>query len=583
VVGEITSLLQAEDFGEIEEVLAGLEHSAPALLETREFQGLLSRIETAYGQFTDQEEEARRRERELRLLEEQLNQILHRIEGARQRRDAGGFASLQEERSQAEQALALGESGLAMLADAPPAIAERVRTAVAELQAWKAELDRRETETVRRAAELQERLRELRTAPLDLESYLALVRDTLEQLPDMPFRDGYQRVLDTADQLRQAGLPAGLRLTDLPPQGNSAEALSDLRTQAAGTWEDGVWGPDLQKAFAYLEGCEATGRELLALPTANDRILGFQVVHYSRLGATAPPSPLYSRKPLRSREQKSETGATYTLYWGEVFRVRGDDPVPWLTHTSEMFPEGLNTRDYRIDVRRSAQENMVEQDRFVLRFVTDALEKPQLDIHLLEGLQTLLADRRMEPIPRAWLIKQLVQILNTAFPGHIDEAQTMQELCREMDTDLPWMNSAHPKVMAAGNRIQELCHRFPKIAPIRDRLIQRRQILAAALGRSVRWVGTVQPNADGTLELVTTPGPWKELWVLQPSGRGARHCFVLAALRSGERLVRRERVRNELYPGQLLYGPCDGRTTDDLRESLGGVPDTELPFAWPRP
>jgi len=344
-----------------------------------------------------------------------------------------------------------------------------------------------------------------------------------------------------------------------------------------------VWEADLKSCVAYLDLNEAARQRLPMLAVTKDDSLRLLVAHYRPVGTTEW-RPLYHPKPLMSKKETDAHGE-YVVYWGLVYHTAAEDQVPVLIHTSKAFPEGFSTRQYDVQMEPRPQDNMVSHGRFLYSFVAEAVDAPELDVYLLNGIQSVVGDPGLEPIPRAWVLKRLVHLLAELYADSIPESLALVEKVRDLDTDAPWMNPRHPKVVEAGRHIAEALGDFPSMGPIINRVQANRAVLAASLSRQVRCVGWMKRGRDGAPVPFFPAAAAGPVWMLAVGSPGVPPAFKVAGVRAADgTLVLKPGLEREVFEGQVLFAPGDGKISRDLAD---GIVPKELreqvrrPDSWP--
>ncbi|NLF19120.1 MAG: hypothetical protein GX595_17975, partial [Lentisphaerae bacterium] len=481
-----------------------------------------------------------------------------------------------EERALAQVEPAWREAGTA-LAGAGTEVATAFTAVGVELDAWRRDLDQRRG-SAREAEERQQALRtEIARALPDLRHYRTLLEQFVRDFPSAAEVPAYQRVLNHLDAWTRVEALSAFQLPRLPPGRDGERRLRE--TAAAELVQGSVWEADLKAAVTCLDLNEAARQRLPSLAVTTDDSLRLLVTRYRAVGSEAWRS-LYHPKPLLSRKDTDAQGE-FILYWGQVYYSEADDHIPVLMHTSKAFPTGLSTRLYEIRQEARLQDNLVPQARWLYSFVAEGAEAEEVDVHLLHGIEAALGEPGLEPVPRAWLVKRLVHLLADVFGDRLPESRVWAEHLRDLETDVPWMNPRHPAVVAAAERILPALAEFPAVAPAVTRAQVGRAVLAASLSRQVACVGWLQRRPDGALVpsfLAAGEGP---VWVLSVGNPGVPPSFLVAGTRLADgTMVAKPGLERELFEGQVLFAPRDGKASRDL---AAGLIPRELREQVPRP
>ncbi|NMA42113.1 MAG: hypothetical protein GX946_01880 [Oligosphaeraceae bacterium] len=487
-----------------------------------------------------------------------LQRVCTQFRSARSSISTLNLSDFGAERKKLEELRLLFESALPHLNRADQTCSDEFLQCQNQLETWQDDLRQREEEQAKQI--LQARAREQQEENLKKELF--------QTLPNL---QRYAAKLGELQDFFGGKLPAELHnaLENLPVQSRalvlqdfvmrslpgSREQEEQLRAFLA---EDGsalasVWEADLRAALSYLDNSNEVRRKVRLL--ALEQVHMFQVysieikkkneTQWQRLYVPALPA---------SRQEKDAQGNEYTLYWGNFFYAEFDDDVPEETHTSKVFPNGLNTLEYDIKVGRKAQEALSSQGKFLMAFVLEAQNQSELDIHVLQALQQLAdPELDMEVIPRTWLQKRLLNFLADNFSADIPESHDWAQAINQINTDLPWMNAKHPLVLQSIENIRRAAPFYTDLEPLQRRLQLNRGLLAQALSRKVHCVGALQRDADSTLvPRLTLLGSGKQLWVLNCSSP-QRPPFWQVLSFDGREL--QNDVLFNCYEGQLLFEP----------------------------
>ncbi|MBN2452005.1 MAG: hypothetical protein JXR77_16585 [Lentisphaeria bacterium] len=520
-----------------------------------------------------------RRRRQANAEAERITALIVKILEDRRARP---FASLADEETALQRVEPLVREGETAISGAATEAVNAFHAAAVDVQGWRRDFEQRRGARRERLERLEALRQAVQRAPPDLAAYRESLQRLVEEFPEEPDGPACRRVLAQMEACIKAEALKAFQLLRLPP---NREAERALRLLAAGEPMRGaVWEPDVRAAISYLDANARLRLRLPALVAGKSDMLLVHVLHYRAKGSDAW-RPLYHPSPLMSRRETDENGE-FTVYWGNVYYWETDDEAPHLVHTSKAFPNKLTTRDFDIRIESRPQDNVVAHGRFLYRFVTEAAEAAELDVHVLNGLQTLIEDREMAPVPRAWLVKRLVHLLDEHFPAAIPEAREMVQRVDTMQTEVPWMNARHPEVTAAAAAITEVLAGLAEIPPLVARVQAERAVLAASLSRLVHSVGCLRPGADGQPRPEVAGANPGRVWVLSETVPGVAASFRVAARRAGADgpWVVDPAVGRELFEGQVLFAPGDGRTEAALIEAAvpeGLRPQVHRPSSWP--
>jgi len=633
-VARLTALLEDARYEDLDKALERIAAKNPSLYRSKELQGIRAKTREVLEQRAEQDSRFRGAMDKLkriksagfRVPEDEIRRLLdearglapgpvgeqevdswrlswdlwrsrkqEEIDGRLQQATAAVRTGLQQDRNRKFTSFAAEERVLArlqerrrqadpLLAKAAPEAVRAFNEAAAQLDAWAKDLAERrgaQEKTTNRYSLLR---RQLRTAPPDFEEYGKLLGQFVTEFPDAEETTAFRRALDQLGLYRQAAALQGFSLSGLPADERELPEIQSL-IRAAGTSKESVWAPDLAACADYAARLAELRNKLMTTALGNQQMMKLQVLYYRRKGQ-GQWLPLYYLKPIRSRDEQDEAGETHTAYWGEVYHNAKPDQKPWLEHTSRVFPNKLSTRDYDIRVQRRAQDNLVPHAKFLLKLLADANEADELDVYLLQAIVMLVQDKDMELVPKGLLLKQIVHMMQEFFGGKSPEVAQMVQLVDRMNTDVPWMNHMHPQVLAAREGVLAATVAFPEIPPIVRRLRMNRSLLAKALSRRVRCVGSLQPQKPSGLEpVLTTSATPGAVWVIVGGLGGAAPRFKAAAEARGDGTLRiRDDAVSDVFGGQLLFAPGDGSTEEKILKAVIDPADrrrVEWPSSWP--
>lgn len=413
-------------------------------------------------------------------------------------------------------------------------------------------------------------------APPDLVAYRGLLQRLAElsggMLPAL-FRDAWARLEDQerALELRQ------FVLSGLPPSAAEAKALQGS-LEAGSLLLGSVWEEDLRWCVRYVAAEAAVRQKLRRLPLDQTEMFEVYCIYYRKPGE-AEWRPLYLPAMLTSREEKQANGALRTLYWGQVYHTDDAEGEPVLMHSSRVFPQGLHTGEYEIRVERREQDNFAPQRQYINEFMLATSSAAELDVAILRGLQRLeQVGERLEPVPRAWLAKRLVNFLSENYSEHVPESVEWAKAYQGLPTQVPWMNRRHPAVFEAEEAIRRRGRILPDLELVIETVGRRRQVYVQALSRRLECVGVMVQDGVGLQPLIRGGGRGGELWVLASGEAGRPEWRVLSF--GGGRLE--SSVLGQAYVGQLLFSPRGVSAAQSL-EAFTPVQRQKLtrPFSWP--
>ena len=494
------------------------------------------------------------------------------------------FSSLDEEAKALARCEQHRQEAEPFIPDSAPESVEEFNQLVAKVAVWgRQHVDRKKAwqEAGRRLENLR---RQLPDALPDLDAYRLLLRQFVTEFPDLDEALPFRRALEQIELYTQAVALRSFVLSHLPAEEGKVEAIRKF-LEPDSALSGSVWEPDLRRALEYIDAVESIRNQLRLLAFSKGESFTIQYLEYRPKGEEQW-RPLYFPEPLRSRVEKGEDGKPFTVYWGDVYHYVRDDQKPWVEHTSRIFPGKFSTRDYDIRVQRQARDNVVPHGQFLFGFVAESTEVEELDVHLLDGISRLLEDDQMALVPKGWLMKKLVHLFSENFGRYAPGAAEMVRLVDRMNTDAPWLNPNHPEVLKAQTEILDLLNGFPDVRAVVKDVKAQRGLVAKALSRRVRCAGSMQYGEDGSLKPTYVVSDPVSVWVAVPGTATAAAHFKAVAWRDrGGELKFTESAQHDLFAGQVLFAPGDGRTETDILLAVGFDADKSprfWPGSWPK-
>ena len=190
----------------------------------------------------------------------------------------------------------------------------------------------------------------------------------------------------------------------------------------------------------------------------------------------------------------------------------------------------------------------------------------------------------METVPKAWLMKRLMNLLSEYYRTWLPESVGWAEAMNQISTEVPWMNPKHSETIAAVGMFEEVMAQVPAVNGETRKLQESLQVLQRVLNTELRCVGALRSDSGAGLTAYyagnVVPG---EVWVMLAQSAQAQPVFKI--LSSGGGALRPE-VLSECFPGLPLFAPAPGQELDGLAERLlGAQPENgtkpERPVSWP--
>ncbi len=428
------------------------------------------------------------------------------------------------------------------------------------LEEWQRELAQRQSESVQEQETLKAQTAEIKK--ITAEIYQSIPDLPLYQMKLLALKElsggemprQYSLALEHYEAQSQALILQDFTMRQFPCTAEQEKTLRSLLA-ADGPGVGSVWEGDLQRCRQYLDNVKKARNAIQRLFLEQEEMHLLYYLDYKKKDAV-DWQRLYIPQMLSSRVDTDNKGNASTLYWGNVYYAETAEDVPELVHSSKAFaPNGLNTNDYDLLVARKFQDSLCPQGKFLSIFIMDAKDKAEIDVLILENLSRLQNDfPDIELIAKTWLQKRLLNFLLEFFLQEIPESLEWADKINSLPTDVPWMNPAHPKTLAAVAEIHRAGRLYPDLRPIIERLQANRQLLANALSRRLTCVGILRQDADRRLQISRTVPGQGELWVL--ATRSA-HTPPTWYILSHDGTSPQAEVLANCYDAQLLFTPLN--------------------------
>ncbi len=451
------------------------------------------------------------------------------------------------------------------------------------LSTWEREFEQRYKSFMSVSSELEKLRASIPAAIMDLARYKSLMERYIEIAPEGDtLKKEFKEVLKDFSSYEGAMLRASATLISVPPTADMAKELKiQLNAMGEGVALKGsIWEADVQEALNFYTLHTGLKLKLNNLANANPELLNLFYVKYRKKGEEKWRK-LYSPRPLMSGVDKED--ANVRLYWGEVFYADGPQSKPVRVHTKEAFPDRLSNKDYDIEMHIRKEDNRCEYAKHLLRFISEGSESKNMPVYLLNGIQQLMDDDKIEPVLRALLIKRILALLVDSLGDVLPEVVKMGRDFAQVPTDVPWMNPDHPDVKAAERKLKEVVKNTARPADIIARLKLHCNLLESVLNCKVRCVGSCVQNKDGHLEFDLRGGNYSELWGCFVSAPGVAPHFSVVS-RDGRTILPGN--ADACHLAMPLFAPAPGFSTSDILEALQIDKETakglRFPKAWPR-
>lgn len=520
-------------------------------------------------------------QRQRRDADNELLRLTGMYNTARQDAKKQPYADFAREYEKISELTLAFKQGALRLPAASEAVAQAFHEASEDLGVWERDWAKRRDDDAARRQKLQVLQEDIPLALPDLQRYFTLLQEYCEMAPTAGETLHYRRILDQRQHYEKVAALSSITVGALPLPADQIHILQQVLTQQA---QGSAWEPDLQRCLAMAEERQAMLGQINAMLALNPDMLNVTTLRYRpRVG----PEPrqwqlLYSPKPLIEGKERDAEGNEQNIYFGNIYFFREIDGPPVLMHTKDVFPNRLNVRDFEIDIRRQAQDNLCAHARFLYQLVAEANEAPLPAVHLLNNLDTLIASQDIELIPKLWLLRAIIDVLQAHCRTQLPESAGWLDILDGVDSSTPWMNPNYPPTKDANARISRKLSELPEFSPFAARMVKSLRVLQEALNAKPRCVGSMQTGPAGALQPVFVEAKPSEVWVLvAPSGQQQPYFMLLA----GSDLDMRADALRTCFPGMPLFAPTRERGTANVLIGLGvtNADKTAIskPASWP--
>ena len=260
-----------------------------------------------------------------------------------------------------------------------------------------------------------------------------------------------------------------------------------------------------------------------------------------------------------------------------------------LMHTKNAFPSYLSTREFEIRMEDKGEDNRCEYAKFLFRLLAESANAKNMTVYILNGMQQLYKESKMEPIMRALLIKRLIGILADEFSGAqngslgeiVPEFAAIRSIFARVSTDVPWMNPANQEVIESEATLQKAISEVPDTKQIVNRLKNYGIVLESILNSGVRCVGSCVQGADGAMALDLRGQSISEIWGCFSQTVGAQPYFAVIS-DDGKTL---NKFASSCHVGMPVFAPAAG-CEPNAALKRGGLTEEDMkalkrPMAWP--
>ncbi|MBR4902059.1 MAG: hypothetical protein IKZ46_14070 [Victivallales bacterium] len=418
--------------------------------------------------------------------------------------------------------------------------------------------------------------RDIPRALPDFTRYEQLLKEFVAIGEGQPEFSDYQIILKQFGIYPKASLLSKFNLPSLVPGSDGEKRLQAL-LQGDAVSDGSVWKTDLERANELINATKSLRRKLMGLLSGNQDELQIYIMKFRRKGENRWQT-LYSPEPIMSK-----TTDGVTQYWGTIYWSENGNELPHLVHTGKVFPDKLTTTDYEFEKRAREEDNLAPHTRFLRKLIAEANEASDLDVHLLKGLMELRGSLEIDMVPSAWLAKRLVYFLNENCQEELPESAKWVDVVKAVNTDVPWMNRDHPATKEAARQIAEMWVNLPDFTPFIKRLEANRAMLCLALSAGVQCVGSLQRDAHGALQMISSGKTGGELWILRASASQTVPFFLV--LSDDGKTLNPDVMRQDCFAGQPVFSPMRGHEAKEvlLRQNLPDkIKETmEWPHSWP--
>ncbi|HOG50917.1 MAG TPA: hypothetical protein PKY10_10020, partial [Lentisphaeria bacterium] len=521
-------------------------------------------------------------ERRRLQADQELRRVAGQISAAAQEARKQPFARAELEREKLDGLKALLQEAQAYYALGSVEAKGELDTARELLAGWEREKQQREEEAAARQEELARQEKELLRSLPDLGRYRQQLTRMVAALGEEdPVSLGCKRCLAQFGSYEGAVVLQGFKISSWPLPEEAIERLRAL-VGDGGTAVQTIWESDLRALLKYVDGDREVRQRIKAMLSENQEMLNLYVWRYRPLGGEW--RLLYMPKELNARTETAEDGTDYIRYFGQVYYTDNDFGAPRLVHTSRAFRNHLTTREYEVEKSFNADDNRSAYARFLYRFVLETDAVPSAAEHILSALRGLRRDTEMEAVPKAWLMKRLMNLLSEYYRTWLPESIGWAEAMNQISTEVPWMTPKHSDTIAATGMLEEVLEQIPAFNGEVRKLQESLQVLQRVLSTELRCVGALRPDSgNGLTAYYAGNAVPTEVWVLLAQSAQAQPVFKI--LSSQGRGLRSE-VLAECFPGLPLFAPAPGQELGGLAERLPGFQSAggakpERPAAWP--
>ena len=398
------------------------------------------------------------------------------------------------------------------------AIEARVADATTRSNAWQKELQRRKEEQEQLDSRLATLRKDIAAALPDMERYQALLKRFVDEGAKAREASDYRLLLSQFADYRGVLSIQTLNVDDTPV-GKEIMAQAQKLLAADNPAASSVWRSDLERLVALNRMNTELQRKVGTLLNLRE---GNVYVFKCRRYGDEQWSYFYGERPFQSQQKD---GVVY--YWGTIqWASPQESRTTPMTLAEWNGGNNITSADFEVIYSRVKEDNLAEHVKVMRRLVAEAMRNADVPSYVLSELQKLRGNSELDPVQGMLIVKKFMTLMASYCGDELPECREWAAQAKDIDTNIPWQNSSHPKTVLARQKIAAFWRGIPDLEPFSARLQWNRRLLAAVLGARLRCVGSVQLSADGRKVFIPR-SRGTEYWLFLPGGQGSLPGFKL--------------------------------------------------------
>jgi hypothetical protein len=438
------------------------------------------------------------------------------------------------------------EEGKLLAPGASPELANHLESLKVRISALSKELE----EVRARQEERRERLRAVYSSLPDIERYKGALIDYIRKFPEEKESDSFRRIVSHCPYFAAVGSAEKLYAAA------SRGKIEDLKAAIALSGDEkNIWRQAAETLCAYVQAEQNAQQAVAPILELSQNRLMYDLKNFTYFDGKNSRTCYCYDLPVFLGESK-EGDATIKSYAAEVYNN---------THLIVKVNITVDSRTgSRIEIPQE-DASYAPHAKFLRQLLPELrasnLSQPESDI--LTFIEKVKNNSDINPVIKASLIRIMIRSalgLTVSNRGMLEK--TLGELDK-VNLNVFWMNPADPEVDRTVGLIKKILSDAPAFDEIAAITRMERAFVETSLTRRVACVGVVQLIGGEPIFYCGNKRP-KEAWILHVVPESKTVEFHIAAEFDKDKYVAVKDTIKNLYEGQPLFAPMDGKSTKEV-------------------